>query len=83
MGLAAEYWDRDFGSWESEYYKREIRGNGINDVIVGCQVGDLLHFNGAYWTKYALNIGYFDHHIAIRGNMIVTAGNNQVAIGRR
>jgi hypothetical protein len=82
-------WRRDIGS-SYPYYKNSIRGNDINDVVVACDRGNLLHFNGYAWTTYyrwtRLDNGNY-YSVAIKKDLIVAVGENYgrgvVAIGRR
>jgi hypothetical protein len=84
-------WRADVGSYQADYYKTAVRGNGLNDIVVACQDGDLLHFNGVNWVNFKktvqLDVGHFRHMVAMKGNMIVAVGDNYgyavVAIGRR
>jgi hypothetical protein len=82
-------WIKDLGSYYTDYYKRAIRGNGLNDIAVACDGGDILHFDGMYWTTFfngaASSRTYYK--IAMRGNVIAAAGIEGgygiVAIGKR
>lgn len=36
----------------TEYYLRAIDANGLNDIVISGDFGELLHFNGATWTSF-------------------------------
>ncbi len=75
----------------SYMYMNSIRANGINDVIVANDFGDIFHFNGFTSRNYKQQIGLEDvmyHSVAIRGDLAIAVGKNKfriaiVAIGRR
>jgi hypothetical protein len=72
------------------YYTDEVRGNGVNDVLVVGAFGEVLHFNGTSWQSYrsqtALSNGAYGG-IALKGNLIITVGHDGpqavIAMGRR
>jgi hypothetical protein len=60
-----------------------IRGNDINDIIVVGAFGDFVHFNGVNWKndyeEPLLANGSYTK-VAIKNNLIVAVGSNQVSI---
>ena len=76
--LAAHAIWRSFHNGLTPYYSNVIRGQAVNDIVVGGSFGDLLHFNGASWRRYtgsgvpSLDGSYYG--AAIRGNTIMAVG---------
>jgi hypothetical protein len=72
------------------YYTDEVRGNGLNDVMVVGAFGEILHFNGTSWQSYrsqtALSNGAYGG-IALKGNLVITVGHDGpqavITMGRR
>jgi hypothetical protein len=60
-----------------------IRGNNINDVIGVGAFGDFVHFNGVNWKndyqEPLLSNGSYTE-IAVKGDLVVAVGGNQVSI---
>jgi len=72
----------------SEYYTEAIDGNGINDIVLCGNFGELLHFNGVGWKSYQeLFSGTLLLNIRIKQDIIVSAGIDNpkafITIGRR
>jgi hypothetical protein len=72
------------------YYTGAIRGNAVNDVIVGGSYGELLHYNGSTWKSYRSEVALSDgvySSVAIRNNLVIAVGEDNplaaIAIGRR
>ncbi len=65
------------------YATTSIRGNGLNDIVGVGAFGDLVHFNGERWKndyqEPLLNNGSYTS-VAIKENMIVAVGSNQISI---
>jgi hypothetical protein len=72
------------------YYTDEVRGNGLNDVMVVGAFGEVLHFNGQTWQSYrsqtALSNGAYGG-LAVRGNLAIAVGHDGpqavISVGRR
>jgi hypothetical protein len=85
----ADPWRRDDQAYYF-FYKYKIRGTAINDIVIACDNGDILHYNGltwkSYYTKTRLNYGNYNS-VAMRGNLIIAVGDNYgsgvIAMGRR
>jgi hypothetical protein len=83
-------WDVDPGYFAPSYYTSSVRGNALNDMVIVCDFGRILHFNGCTWWDYGettqLHHGYF-YKVAMKGNIIVAVGDNYnkgiIALGRR
>ncbi|MFI5252312.1 MAG: hypothetical protein ACHQQQ_07785 [Bacteroidota bacterium] len=83
-------WSSDNGSFASSEYKPSIRGNGLNDIVVACDAGEVIHFNGYSWRNYltetSLASGTYSR-IDIRGNTVAAVGFNNncgaIIIGKR
>src|SRR6185436_17009457 len=83
-------WSREFGDALPFAYKNSVRGNSINDVVVTCDGGDILHFNGLNWRNFGdqtnLNTGKYTK-IAIRDSIVVAVGESKnlavLVVGRR
>ena len=75
--------------WENDvlqitsYTSTSIRGNNVNDVFVVGAFGDLVHFNGVSWKNDykdpVLNNGAYSK-VAVKRNLVVAVGSNQVSI---
>ena len=68
----------------THYTTYRVRGNRINDVIIGGAFGEFLHFNGITWKSYIdhtmLNSGRF-YGLNIKDNIIIAVGlNNPQAV---
>jgi hypothetical protein len=82
-------WSRDVGSMYPDF-KTSIRGNDINDILIACDRGNLLHFDGYSWDYYyrwtRLDYGNY-YSVAIKNNLVVAVGDNYgrgvIAMGRR
>jgi len=76
-------------TWKNEaldittYATTSIRGNEINDVIGVGAFGDLVHFNGMGWKndyeEPLLSNGSYTN-VAVKGDLIVSVGGNQISI---
>jgi len=71
-------------------YSRIVRGNGINDIFVAGDYGEISHYNGSTWMNYRSQVGYEVggasnyYSIAIKENLVIAVGEQGiVAIGRR
>jgi hypothetical protein len=79
-------WSVDNESQFSSYDKFSMRGNGLNDIVIAGQLGEILHFNGSSWVSYypATHFSGNYYAVAIRNNLIVAVGDQGViAIGHR
>ena len=71
-----------------------VRGNDINDIIIGGLKSSILHFNGKTWREYEeiLDDSKLGYNVSIRDNVAVIVGEifvNQIyykafiSIGKR
>jgi len=77
------------GLWENNatdittFATTSIRGNNINDVIGVGAFGDFLHLNGVGWKndyeEPLLSNGSYTE-VAIKGDLVVAVGGNQISI---
>ncbi len=75
----------------THYATTKIRGNAVNDVIVGGSYGELLHYNGSTWKSFISEVGLGSNgvygSVAIKNNLVIAVGENNplaaIAIGRR
>ena len=72
------------------YFKFEIRGQSLNDIVLCGSFGLLMHYNGIDWKNYQ-DITYLSNgtygSIKLKGNVICASGPNGrkaiITIGRR
>ncbi|MBI3195219.1 MAG: hypothetical protein HYZ34_12255 [Ignavibacteriae bacterium] len=60
------------------FYTESIRGNGINDIVITGDYGDMGHFNGQTWKSFysqTRNNGTY-RSVAIQKNLVVAVGDN-------
>jgi hypothetical protein len=71
--VASENW-RSFRHGISDNYMFGIDANGLNDIMVSGDTGELLHFNGAGWTSYKNGFRGYLYAVDIYGNLAVAVG---------
>jgi len=74
----------------TSYFSRKIRGNGVNDIFIVGDFGEILHYNGVSWMNYTSQTGMEDGYylsLAFKDNLVVSVGQvydkGVIAIGRR
>lgn len=55
-------------------YMDAIDANGLNDIVVSGNSGEVLHFNGAVWTSWQNGLAGTLYDIDIHQNLVVAAG---------
>jgi hypothetical protein len=86
LPLNAPEWDTKF---VTTYFSEAIRGDGLNNIFVCGDFGDLWHYNGVSWHSFrpeASNNGAY-YSVAVKGNLVITVGELNppavIAVGRR
>jgi hypothetical protein len=72
-------WYRYPSGYINYHYSTSVRGNGLNDIIIGGSSGELLHFNGVSWKNYIDEITITNGGISgitIKERTVVSVGFN-------
>ncbi len=74
--LTNPVWQLDPFTNQVTGYPYAVRGNGINDVVVACELGIIAHYNGSSWHKYIELQTSIDRliSVSIKGDEIVAVG---------
>lgn len=61
-------------------YPYAVRGNGVNDVVVAGELGDIAHYNGSTWLDYAQLRNSTDRlvGVSIKGDQIIAVGGRYI-----
>ena len=71
-----KYWKLDSIIYKIQYYPYGVRGEGINDVVVCGDAGNIAHYNGAGWKIYYVETVYDRlRSVSIKDNIIVAVGS--------
>jgi len=70
---ASENW-RSFRQGISDNYMFDIDANGLNDIMVSGDTGELLHFNGAGWTSFKNGFRGYLYAVDVYANLAVAVG---------
>jgi hypothetical protein len=83
------YWSTNVASYfDVTLYNYAVRGNGLNDLVIVRDEGDILHFNGYSWKRFVQPTDRVYRSVAMRGDMVVAVGDKYgaagvIAIGQR
>ncbi len=79
--LSDSSWQRDGVNAQITDYCYSVRGNGLNDVVIVCENGTIVHFNGKNWKTH----GYAGQapgdrlqSVSVKGNLIIAVGTKYV-----
>ena len=70
-------WYRYPSGYINNYYSTSVRGNDVNDIIIGGSSGEMVHFNGLNWKNFINEITLTNGGllgISIKENKIATVG---------
>lgn len=74
----------------TEYFENGIKANNINDIIIVCAFGEVLHYNGIEWKDYQNDLELFNgayRSLDIKNNLFIAVGYEstmaKILIGRR
>ena len=71
-----KYWKLDSIIYKIQYYPYGVRGEGINDVVVCGDAGNIAHYNGVGWRIYYGETIY-DRllSVSIKNNIVIAVGS--------
>ena len=71
-----KYWQFDSIIYKIQYYPYSVRGEGINDVVICADAGNIAHFNGVSWRiYYGETISDRLLSVSIEDSMIIAVGS--------